>query len=116
MENTLNYLTIRGFKSIKELQNFKLENLNVFVGANGAGKSNLLSFFNMLNMIMNDNLTSYINKNGGISDILYNGRKTTKEMTFEMFFGEYSYGFEISPTANEGGFISRKYCSSDKLI
>ena len=42
---SLDKLTINGFKSIHELKDFELKNLNVIVGANGAGKSNLLSFF-----------------------------------------------------------------------
>jgi hypothetical protein len=33
-------MTVRGFKSIWELEDFKLERLNVLIGANGAGKSN----------------------------------------------------------------------------
>ena len=41
-------MTVRGFKSIRELQDFKLERLNVLIGANGAGKSNFISFFRML--------------------------------------------------------------------
>lgn len=45
---SLDKLTINGFKSIHELKDFELKNLNVIVGANGAGKSNLLSFFRML--------------------------------------------------------------------
>ncbi len=43
MSYSLDKLTILGFKSIRELRNFELRNLNVFVGANGAGKSNLIS-------------------------------------------------------------------------
>ena len=45
---TLNKLTIRGFKSIQNLEDFELGQLNVIVGANGAGKSNLISFFRLL--------------------------------------------------------------------
>ena len=34
----LKRLTIRGFKSIRTLEDFELRNLNVLIGANGAGK------------------------------------------------------------------------------
>ena len=44
----LDQITLKGFKSIRELKDFKLEKLNVLVGANGAGKSNLVDFFRML--------------------------------------------------------------------
>ncbi len=42
MQGTLEKLSVKGFKSIGELKDFPLNNLNVFVGANGAGKSNLM--------------------------------------------------------------------------
>jgi len=102
MQDALDKLTIRGFKSIRELKNFELKNLNVIVGANGAGKSNLLSFFKMLHKLMDDNLADYVRKNGGISNILYNGIKITEKMTFEMRFGVRGYKFTINPTAEEG--------------
>lgn len=47
MGTALDKLTIRGFKSI-QLDGSALNNLNVIVGANGAGKSNFISFFKML--------------------------------------------------------------------
>jgi predicted ATPase len=106
MENTLNSLTIRGFKSIRELDNFELKNLNVFIGANGAGKSNLLSFFKMMDMLVDDNLADYVRINGGISNILYNGRKTTEEMSFLMNFGGRTYDFVIKPTGEERATLS----------
>lgn len=43
----LKRLSIRGFKSIRELEDFELRNLNVLIGANGAGKSNFIALFQM---------------------------------------------------------------------
>jgi predicted ATPase len=106
MQDALHKLTIHGFKSIRELENFELKNLNVFVGANGAGKSNLLSFFKMLHKLMDDDLASYVRDNGGISNILYNGRKITEKMTFEMYFGIRGYRFTINPTTENGVALS----------
>ena len=45
---SLDKLSIRGFKSIRDLQNFELNNLNVLIGSNGAGKSNFIEDFRML--------------------------------------------------------------------
>lgn len=42
---TLHGLAVRGFKSIRELDDFEVRRINVFMGANGAGKSNLLDVF-----------------------------------------------------------------------
>ena len=41
----LECLTVRGFKSIRALEDFELRNLNVLIGTNGAGKSNFIDLF-----------------------------------------------------------------------
>jgi len=101
MSNALDRLTIRGFKSIRELNDFELGNLNVFIGGNGAGKSNLIEFFRMLQKAMNGNLNEYIRSGGGISDFLFNGPKVTTEMHFETRFGLRGYRFNIRPGLSE---------------
>jgi len=97
MGEHLNRLTIRGFKSIRQLEDFEFKSLNVLIGANGGGKSNLISFFRMLQAIINGNLDSYIRGSGGISDLLFNGRKTTRRLEFETRFGPRGYRFKIKP-------------------
>jgi predicted ATPase len=101
-ENSLDCLSIRGFKSIRELNDFPLRKLNLFVGANGTGKSNLISFFRMLNALIEGGLSDYVRKEGGIGDLLFNGRKVTKKMEFETRFGQRGYRFSIEPDAGEG--------------
>jgi predicted ATPase len=54
---------------------------------------------------MGDNLSDFILKNGGISDLLYNGRKETSEMFFQVFFGPRGYRFNIKPGAREESFV-----------
>ena len=40
MGRQIDKITLRGFKSIRDLEDFPLKNLNILIGANGAGKSN----------------------------------------------------------------------------
>ena len=47
----LQQVILKGFKSIRNLD-IELRPLNVLIGANGAGKSNFVSFFKMLNEMM----------------------------------------------------------------
>lgn len=101
MSDSLDKLTIRGFKSIRELEGFELKKLNVFVGANGAGKTNLISFFRMLSALIEGTLDTYVLNSGGIGDLLFNGRKTTQKMEFETLFGIRGYRFSIEPGAGE---------------
>ncbi len=43
--NTLQRMSLAGFKSIREMHELEFRSLNVLIGANGAGKSNLILFF-----------------------------------------------------------------------
>lgn len=101
----LEKLTIRGFKSIREEIDFELKNLNVFVGANGSGKSNFVSFFRMLRAFMEGRLSAYVTSNGGMGDMLFQGPKVSRNMSFEMYFGERGYRFALAPTVNDGCFV-----------
>ena len=84
---TLEKLTIKSFKSIRE-QALELGLLNVFIGGNGAGKSNLIEVFRFLREIVNQNLAGYIGVKGGADTLLYFGRKNLPEMSFRLEFGE----------------------------
>jgi len=48
-------LKVHGFKSIKEMD-LELRNINILIGANGSGKSNLLDVFDFLRNIWAQNL------------------------------------------------------------
>src|SRR5208337_4063782 len=84
---TLEKLTIKNFKSIRE-QSLILGKLNVFIGGNGAGKSNLIEIFRFLREIVNQNLAGYTGIKGGADKLLYFGRKRSREMSFSLEFGE----------------------------
>ena len=59
----LTNLTLRGFKSIKEAT-IEFGAMNVLIGANGAGKSNLISFFRMISEMMEGRFQVYVGING----------------------------------------------------
>jgi predicted ATPase len=82
---TLEKLTIKNFKSIRE-QTLALGRLNVFIGANGSGKSNLIEAFRFLREIVNQNLAGYTGMKGGADALLYFGRKKSPEMSFHLEF------------------------------
>lgn len=80
MVQTLQKMTIKGFKSIRDLEGFELKNLNVLIGANGAGKSNFIQLFRMLGAMTQKNFSSFIMERGGADTFLYNGPKTTPQI------------------------------------
>jgi len=105
MGQPIDKLTIKGFKSIRELIDLELGNLNVFIGGNGAGKSNLVDFFRLLHSIINGKLNEFVNDRGGVSDLLFKGRKITERMFFQTRFGERGYRFSVKPGLSENALI-----------
>lgn len=93
----LKKIKISGFKSFKECE-LKLGNINLLIGANGAGKSNFISAFNMLKEIIEKKFQTYVLKSGGANALMYNGRKATEKIRFEFFFSNNSYDFTLVPT------------------
>jgi predicted ATPase len=92
-------LAIKGFKSIKECE-IDLGNINVLIGANGAGKSNFISAFELLQKVLAGGLNHYALKKG-IEPLLYNGKETTDSISAEIQFGECQYAFEVEWTDND---------------
>ncbi len=102
-------LTIRGFKSIRELNSFELKNLNVIIGANGAGKSNFVEFFRVLAAMMKKNgLKEYIAQTADA--YLFGGPKSTTSIISSLYYGEFFYTFLLVPT--EDGDL---YCAEDGI-
>jgi len=95
----LDKLTIRGFKSIESLEDFELGDLNVLIGANGAGKSNFVEFFRVLRAMVEERLQAYIKKNGPADGYFFNGVKYTEEIEADLYFGQNRYAFAVEPTS-----------------
>ncbi|MEH2062095.1 MAG: AAA family ATPase [Nostoc sp.] len=83
--NKLQRLTLNGFKSIKAMD-LDLRPLNILIGANGAGKSNLISFFKMLNEMMAGRFQQYIGMSGRAQSLLHFGPKITPQIEAKLEF------------------------------
>lgn len=94
-------MTIKGFKSIRSLEDFPLGDLNVLIGANGAGKSNFVSFFSMLRSLVEQNLQVYVREHGGADAHLFLGPKVTPEITAELHFPPNRYDFRLKRSVRD---------------
>lgn len=105
-------VSLTGFKSFKDKTDIALSNLNVIIGANGAGKSNLLSFFQLLGNALTRNLQGHILRYGG-EHFLHNGRKKTERIkcAIEIATNNATDKYEIDLAFQAPGrlFISREY-------
>ena len=73
--NQLKRVIIKGLKSIKNC-NLELKNINVLIGSNGAGKSNFILAFNLLQSVLDRNLARYAGKKG-VDSLLHMGANVT---------------------------------------
>lgn len=90
----MDYIEIKGYKSIKEAK-IDLRPINILIGANGAGKSNLLSFFEFLNNLYEGKLKEYVALNGGVDKMLHKGTVNSTELYTKIGFGKNQYSFNL---------------------
>ncbi|HMW41139.1 MAG TPA: AAA family ATPase [Plasticicumulans sp.] len=93
-------ITVRGYKSIRALEAFELRDLNVLIGANGAGKSNFISLFRLLTAVSERRLQLYVQKQGGPDALLHRGRKHTEHMEYLVELDKYGYFAQLEATAD----------------
>ena len=101
----LSKLKIEGFRSIRFAE-IELKPLNVLIGANGAGKSNLIDFFRMLNYAVTRGFQNpYLVERGPASAILHFGANVTPlvraELVFEMPDGTNTYSFSLADSTGD---------------
>lgn len=90
----MNIISISGYKSFKSVS-LTLNPINILIGANGSGKSNFLSFFEMLHCIYEKRLTQYVALNGGTERFFHKGHKVTDTIKATVSFQDKSYELEL---------------------
>ena len=76
---------IEGFRSIERME-LQLRPINICIGANGAGKSNLIAFFKLINELMGGRLQQYIATTGRATGNLFIGPTSTPQFEARMEF------------------------------
>ncbi len=88
----LKKMTLSGFKSFNQDDHtIEFGDITVLIGANGSGKSNVVSFFKMIGYMMTGALQQYIGQLGGANSVLHFGAKTTSKLSAKLEFGNESY-------------------------
>ena len=107
MRPRLEQITLRGYKTIRELVRFVPGNLTVLIGPNGAGKSNFISFFRMLSWSLAGpgQMQLHLGQQGGASAILHRGPGITRQIEAELVLatdaGQNEYGFRLFHAAGD---------------
>jgi len=89
-DQKLTTLTVSGFKSFAALapddstggNQMRLSNVTVLLGANGAGKSNVVTLFRLMDAMLTGTLQDFVGRNGGAESLLHFGPRATPRLTF----------------------------------
>jgi len=111
----LRNIKVKGFKSIREMD-LDLNPLNVLIGANGSGKSNLLDVFKMLGYIHKQNLGSFIRKGGGANRILHKGGRQTNQIEIALKFDPSHYLCELQWVDKDSLYFQNETISIKTVI
>lgn len=98
---TLDWITVKGFKSIASIERLPLRAINIVIGANGSGKSNFIGAFSLLHALREGQLQDYVARAGGANRLLHFGAKTTAALELRIsFLSEVNqYAITLVPTA-----------------
>jgi predicted ATPase len=91
---TLRKVKIKGFKSIASAE-IELRDLNVVIGANGSGKSNLIGAFKLLERLVARKLQDHVASQP--ERLLHHGRKVTAALGMEILTDDFTYSFKLAP-------------------
>ena len=93
----LSRIVLHGFKSIQDCD-LELAAFNILIGSNGAGKSNFIGFFRLIQQMLEGKLQLHVSKQGGPDALLFFGRKRTEQLGAALYFGKNGYKFALEPT------------------
>lgn len=96
----LDYITVKGFKSIQSIEKLSLRPINILIGPNGSGKSNFLGAFSFLHAVREGRLQNYVTETGGAEKILHFGSKITKRIHIKVSFCDEINQYSLSLAAS----------------
>lgn len=83
MITTISRIELEGFRSIASLD-LRLGRTTVLIGANGTGKSNLLSFLQLVPRMRTQSLRIFVGQAGGANTLLHQGSRKTPAIKFRI--------------------------------
>lgn len=103
-KNILTRLELEGFTSVRRAE-LDLGPINVLIGGNAAGKSNLISFFKLLAFTVTEGLQLFVARAGSADSLLFYGSKRTPQMqatlTFQSDDSKDSYHLRLVSAAED---------------
>lgn len=109
--NNLKRIKVEGFKSIAKLD-LPMRNINILIGANGAGKTNFISLFSFLSNLSHGKLRTYVELEGYANTFFCFGAKKTPRITINLEVGQNGYNVSFLHGANDDSLVfAEEYCT-----
>lgn len=103
----IQHIHVTGFRSLRDIT-LELSPVTVVIGANGTGKSNLLSVLRLISLLRAQSLRRFVGEQGGASALLHYYGAVTKELAIDL---------EIKEADSCGGYQALLgYAAGDSLI
>ncbi len=102
--NAIEFVHVKGFRSLADFRVDDLPGVTVMIGPNGAGKSNFLRFFEMMGWMLTAprRLARFVRWQGGADDQLFGGHARTKRIEADVALrtsaGRADYRFSLAHT------------------
>lgn len=128
LQDKITHIDVEGFKSLGKVS-LDLADLNVFIGANGSGKSNFISLIQMIRFCLcdPDGLNTYVAQNNGAGMVLHYGAAHTDTIKlrfdFETPSGSNTYEAELALAKGNRLYFrdericyNKRGCDGDKAL
>ena len=103
---------IEGFRSLADIEFRPGPGVTVLLGANGAGQSNILHFFEMMRWMLKDHrLARFVSAEGGADDQLFRGSAATKRIAAAVNIRE-----DEKPDRNHRYSFELEFAHPDRLV
>ena len=104
----LKSIRVKGYKIFDDFS-LELDRYNFIAGPNGSGKSAFLSIFDMFHHLAKGEFQLYVERQGGVAEILHGGTEKTKEIELEVWFEDES-------TLNKDGYKVKLFLDYNRLL
>ena len=121
IQGRVSQVSIEGFRNLVRIENLELPQMALLIGANGAGKSNFIRFFEMLGWILKgQNFQEFVQRQGGADNLLFMGAKATHHiratirLSTHKGWNDYRFALTHLPADDSLIFVEEAYRYSDK--
>ena len=116
--NRIKFISIEGFKSIRRAS-AGIASLECPHWSRWIGKSNLISFFRLLNYLQSGGLQNYVGEQGGANALLFYGAKRTQQIIstieFETESGTNQYSLRLAYAAGDSFIFADEQVSFSRV-